>query len=135
MPNTANFCGMVLRAHCTGHCSEQYGEYGIPVRGGGGLYNLGQYFSLPVPCGCTDCEEGGHQNSATLYYSSRGITRKFLVRVSWPRTQMPPLMLTRLSVVTAKSGKAKSEQSRAKTARQLHNRNKGRGAHAQTQGQ
>ena len=37
MPNIAYFCAMVLRTHCTGHCSGLYGKYGIPVRGGGGL--------------------------------------------------------------------------------------------------
>ena len=35
MPNIAYFCAMVLRTHCTGHCSGLYGKYGIPVRGGG----------------------------------------------------------------------------------------------------
>ena len=35
MPNIAYFCAMVLRTHCTGHCSGLYGKYGIPVRGVG----------------------------------------------------------------------------------------------------
>ena len=35
MPNIAYFCAMVLRTHCTGHCSGLYGKYGIPVQGVG----------------------------------------------------------------------------------------------------
>ena len=34
MPNIACFRAMVLRTHCTGHCSGLYGKHGIPVRGG-----------------------------------------------------------------------------------------------------
>ena len=41
MPNIAYFCAMVLRTHCTGHCSGLCGKYGIPVRGGGGGWACG----------------------------------------------------------------------------------------------
>ena len=78
MPNIAYFCAMVLRTHCTGHCSGLYGKYGIPVRGGGGCTG-GAYDNAGLHSTCspmvvvathTPCQgrAGGRGRRRTLRY-------------------------------------------------------------------
>ena len=55
VPNIAYFCAMVLRNHCTGHCSGLYGKYRIPVRGRGVVLALGEAGRHPAVLLFGDC--------------------------------------------------------------------------------
>ena len=94
MPNIAYFCAMVLRTHCTGHCSGLYGKYGIPVRGGGGLgfcITQGQGLRITQSCSSVMRRVPSHEQTGNRFEHCNDRWTKGIAADTTPAQAPPPV--------------------------------------------